>query len=374
MKGNPGNFLELISAGLGGFTSQFPEVPNRRQMKKLNIKSKPSVWGRSLKHLPWDHDENLSHSQMLISTTIHEWYDSKHRKISIEEIKLFNSIEKTACPYCNSSKIRKNGLYKNGIQRYNCRSCNQNFSPITNTVFDSHKIPVSEWFEYLIHLFEFHSIKTSARDNRNAESTGRYWLFKVFEVLKNYQDKIVLSGKIYLDETYFPVEKSKEVLKDGKKLRGVSRNKIGVAVAFDEHGHYIMQVEYTSKPSDKSTWKALGTHIEPHSHLIHDGERSHGKLIRELELTSEVYTTSMTKEMKNEENPLYPINYIHGLAKRFMKSHGGYDRDNLQDWMNLICFILNKPSNRYEKIEKFIEMALNTHKRMKYRDVMAKKH
>ena len=52
------------------------------------------------------------------------------------------------------------------------------------TLFDSRKIPLSEWVEFLLHLFEFHSVKTSARDNRNAESTGKYWLAKVFSALE----------------------------------------------------------------------------------------------------------------------------------------------------------------------------------------------
>ncbi len=67
------------------------------------------------------------------------------------------------------------------------------------------------------------------------------------------------------------------------------------------------------------------------------------------------------------------INEIHSLAKRFMRAHGGYDRDNLQDYMNLISFILNEPNDRYEKVDLLINMALNSPKRVKYRDVMSKK-
>ena len=71
----------------------------------------------------------------------------------------------------------------------------------------------------MIHLFEFHSIRSSSRDNRNAESTGKYWLIKVFEVLKNCQKDIIFKGNIYLDEMYFSVISSKEILKNGQKLR-----------------------------------------------------------------------------------------------------------------------------------------------------------
>ena len=131
---------------------------------------------------------------------------------------------------------------------------------------------------------------------------------------------------------------------------------------------------YISKPSDTSTWDALGSHIKPGSHLIHDGERSHGVLIRNLNLSEEVYKTAYTLNLKDEDNPLNPINRLHALSKRFMKSHGGYNRDNLQDWMNLIWFILSKPQNRYEKIRKFFNIAVCTHKRVKYRDVMSKRN
>ena len=95
-------------------------------------------------------------------------------------------------------------------------------------------------------------------------------------------------------------------------------------------------------------------------------------LIRKLKLSSEVYPTKITKGMNDNENPLNPINKIHSLSKRFMKAHGGYDRETLQDWMNLIWFVLSKPENRYKKIEKFIELALNSPRRVKYRDVLKK--
>ena len=38
----------------------------------------------------------------------------------------------------------------------------QSVLPLTGTVFDVHKIPVSEWIEYMIHLFEFHFLSSSA--------------------------------------------------------------------------------------------------------------------------------------------------------------------------------------------------------------------
>ena len=60
------------------------------------------------------------------------------------------------------SHFKKSGDYGNGTRRYRCLYCGKAFSPLTGTVFDVHKIPVSEWIEYMIHLFEFHSLSSSA--------------------------------------------------------------------------------------------------------------------------------------------------------------------------------------------------------------------
>jgi len=185
---------------------------------------------------------------------------------------------------------------------------------------------------------------------------------------------MILKDTIYLDETFFnQVESKKETRSDGKEYLGISRNKFCVACAYDSFGHVLLLCEDVSKPSHKSTWKTLGSHIEHGSKLIHDGERSHSILIDKLGLASVVYKTDELNSLEDKDNPLDPINEIHSLAKRFMKAHGGYNRKNLQDFMNLISFILNEPKDRYEKIDLFINMALLEPQTVRYRDVMSKK-
>lgn len=278
---------------------------------------------------------------------------SSIEKSSLEEINFINSLSPRCCRVCNSNKIVSNGKYSSGIKRYKCKDCNSSFNSLTNTIFDSKQIPISEWMEYLLHLFEFHSITTTARDNRNAYSTGKYWLIKVFFVLKKIQNDVILDCNIYLDEMHFPVIKRNTVIKDGKKLRDISRNKLGVIVGFDDNDNYLLICANTSKPLDSSTLKAIGSHIKQDSHLIHDGEKSHNILVEKFNLSQEIYKSNDTKGLSDDDNSLDPINNIHALTKRFMKAHGGYNRDDLQDWMNLIWFILSKPDDRYEKIDKF---------------------
>ena len=345
--------------------SLLPEKADRQaHMKNYNH--------TSLRQFSWSGKKSKKPSESLIESTALEWYEAKHRKQSLEEIAFINSIKIHSCPYCDGP-VMKNGHRKDGLQTYKCYSCGRKSNPLTNTIFDSHKIPISEWIEYLLHLFEFHSVKTSAIDNRNADTTGRFWLFKVFEVLKNIQKDVVLEGDVYIDEKYLPVIESKKK-KDvnGNELKGTSRNQISIASGTDKTNSVFIAMRHGT-PTDASCWRAYHKHIKEESTLIHDGEHSHNRLVDDLLLKNIIYKSEKTKGLKDKDNPLDPINDLHDKLQRFMMAHGGYDRSNIQDWLNLFWFIMNDPKDKYDKVKTFIERAILVRKRIKYRDVMSKK-
>ena len=143
-------------------------------MKTTRKKSQP------LRRFSWSGNKIKTAGQKLVENTINEWYEAKHRKQCIDEIEFINSQKIDICPFCGSKKFYKCGKTSTGIQRFKCHTCSRRFNVLTGTIFDSKKIPISEWIEYLLHLFEFHSIKSSSFDNRNAETTGKFWLQKVF--------------------------------------------------------------------------------------------------------------------------------------------------------------------------------------------------
>ena len=228
--------------------------------------------------------------------------------------------------------------------------------------------------EYMIHLFEFHSLSSSARDNRNAKTTGKYGISKVFAILSDCQKNIVLSGRIYLDETYFSVMPKDQTKKhDGKHYRGLSRNKICVVTATDGVDVFLA-VCGRAKPSRARILKAFEGHVKNGSVLIHDGENSHKILTEAFGLTEEVHTTRETQNLSDDDNPMEPINAVHRSLKRFMREHPAYDRDDLQDWLNLFWFIYtNRGIPMDDKVKKLLQMAILTHKVIRFREVFAKK-
>ena len=345
------------------------EEPTAKHMKDPNSKPRFS----SLRQFSWSGSKEKGKDELLIESTVLEWYEQKHRKPSPEEIAFVNSLPVRGCPHCGSGVIARDGRGSNGIQRYVCRGCGRRFNPLTGTVFDSRKIPISEWIEYLLHLFEYHSTKTSATDNRNSETTGGYWLSKVFAVLRGIQRDVVLKGVVHADEKLFdaPNSAKEKARRKGKRARG-DGCQYYVATATDGRSAFFL-VMGRSRPSDKACMRTYGKHIAECSLLIHDGEPSHNSFIDALALRSEVHTSAETKGLPDSENPMDPINDIHDKMEKFMAAHPGYDRARLQDWMNLFWFMWCVPGDKMDKVKAFIKLAVSKRIRIKFRDVFGKK-
>ena len=322
----------------------------------------------SRKKTPWDGETELTSTQEFLREHYAAYYADRHRNVgSSGEADMINSYTPTKCPFCASEKFKKSGRTKSGVQRFMCE-CGKTFLPTTGTIFDEHRISISEWMEYCLNLFRHVSITADSWSNKNAFATSRYWLQKLFLTLESVQNSIVLTDRVWLDETFYSVRSEDIVRKaSGDKLRGVSRNQICIGVATDKT-HALFLVEGTGKPSQKKTLEAFRDHIKPGSTLIHDRESSHTKLVRELSLKSVAYASKDLKCLPDKENPMNPVNRVHDILKKFLNTHNSFDRDDLQGYLNLFAFVTNPPGDLLEKVELVIKTAFENPKLLRYRD------
>ena len=65
-----------------------------------------------------------------------------------------------------------------------------------------------------------------------------------------------------------------------------------------------------------------------------------------------MYASKDLKGLADSENPLNPVNRIHNLFKMFLNAHSGFNRDELQGYLNLYSFVINPPADHLEKVEK----------------------
>ena len=149
-------------------------------------------------------------------------------------------------------------------------------------------------------------------------------------------------------------------------MRGLSTNQICIGIGCDKHQIYC-KTEKLGKPSSKSTLNTFSNHIERGSKLIHDGDKSHRDLIKELELKSTVYKTKDLKNLEDEDNPLDLINQTCRRLKDFLNAHRGFNRCDIQGLINLYVYIDNTPSEYLKKIDLLIQYALKNITLLRYR-------
>jgi hypothetical protein len=323
---------------------------------------------KSRRATPWDGETNLTSTQAFLKYHYEGHYTDRHRIVGdSDETDMINSYAPVKCPFCGSERFKKSGRTNSGVQRYMCL-CGKTFLPTTGTIFDERKIPISEWLEYCLNLFRHVSITADSWNNKNAFTTSRYWLQKLFLTLDGVQDEIILSGNVWLDETFYAVRSENVVRKDnGDKLRGLSANQICIGVATDKQ-HTIFLVEGTGKPSQKKTTETFRKHIMPGSTLTHDKESAHKKLVQELSLKSITYASKDLKGLSNKDNPMNPVNRAHAILKKFLNSHSGFNRDNIWGYLDLFSLVTNPPNDMLDKVELVIKRAFQNPKFLRFRD------
>ena len=190
---------------------------------------------KSRRKTPWDGANGLTPTQVFLKENYDARYNNHHSKVGESgEADMVNYYVPVKCPFCSSEKFKKSGYTDSGVQRYKC-VCNRAFLPTTGRIFDEHKLSITEWMEYCLNLFRHVSITADSWNNKNAFATSRYWLQKLFLTLEGVQENIVLSGTVWLDETFYRVRSEDiEYNEDGSKLRGISKNQIRIGVATDK--------------------------------------------------------------------------------------------------------------------------------------------
>jgi len=343
-------------------------VPTPILLLQMGLPNMNNMKSSSRKMTPWSLNDAATPLQRFIDSVNQRNYDNRHPSlVSSGETEFINSYEQKSCRHCGSAKIRKFGKTGNGIIRYRCNDCGKTFTPITNTIFDNHKVAITEWMDFLLSIFGYGSMNLVSKNNRNAYNTTKYWMDKVFLITRGCQDDIVLKGNVWIDESYYSVRSDQIKRKsDGLKPRGTSRNQYCIAVACDED-HVFMKIEGFGSPSKKQTSTVYYNHIEEGSHLIHDTGWTHQTIIDQYHLSDEVYNAAEIKRLPDKDNPMNPVNQTCNLMKKFLNAHSGFLREDLQDYLDLLAFIINPPASKHKKLEIFMNRAMTLRVLHRYR-------
>jgi rubredoxin len=318
---------------------------------------------------PWDgiDDEELTPAQMLVARSHRSAYAFRHERFS-GDTDFFNGYPRDSCPECGGKAVRF-GRDRTGIQRFRCAECMRVFTPATGTIFEGRKLPLSAWMDFLVQVFSYASLGLMTREDKRSDTTIPYWMAKLLAVLEGVQDGAVLSGKVWIDETYWPVS-AKDAVRtaSGKLPRGLSRNQICIGVGVDDSGRSVFFREGLGKTNITETWAAFGTRIAPGSVLVHDLEPAHNKLVSELDLVNKPHNAKLLKGIPDDLNPLAPVNRMCFMLKSFLGSHSGFDRDSMQGYLDLFHVMMNPPENKMQKATMVLDRAMRCPKTVRFRE------
>lgn len=263
------------------------------------------------------------------------------------------------CPRCGLPDPGRDGFTDSGLQRFECRSCGCRFNSLTGTVLEHSKKGMPTWVGF-VNVMRFNvPLDAAAELCGITHQTAFEWRHRIFATVDGYQDKIVLRDTFWLDETYVNDTDLSHGYGEARK-RGLSKQKVCIAVAIDVHKNPVAVVIGHGKPSSRRMEEGMLPHIAPGSHMVHDREKSHGVLIRKAGLTDEAHKADVRDPEYLEGMQM--VNSLCSWIKRYLWRFTGMSMDNLQSYLNwyVYLFRVKQASERWPETERVVRHLLTT--------------
>lgn len=251
-----------------------------------------------------------------------------------EAIELWNPHP--ACPTCAFPDCARDGRTPAGHQRWRCPACGTAFSALSATVLEYGKKELPTWERFITCMCYNAPIDLAAEVCGISHRTAYEWRHRVFATIDGYQDRLVLSGRVWIDELYLA---DSDIVRSAEftQKRGLSKNKICIAVAIDAFKNAVVETCGHGKPSSKRINDALLAHIAPGSVIIHDKERSHRALVKAAKCTDEAYKADIADPAYLEAMKL--VNNLCSWLRRYLFRFPGMKKDNLQSYLNWFVYL-----------------------------------
>ena len=296
-------------------------------------------------------------------------YDFYHSGTSQDAALINSSAAKPACPYCGSPSVESKGMTKSGSKRLRCRSCGKSFVPTAGGLLAYHKLPVKTVARFLVNVLTDASVNEASKVAKISMRTAIYWLNKAFLALRGYQDSLILSGTVYLDDKFIDVEAGKKEKDAGGSLYKASKNQWNVAIG--KAGRVrVLILQGKSKSSDKRLRKTWSGRIAEGCRLITDGERAYHLVAEDCKANPWTRVVFQYRHGSQCEE-LKPINVLSSNVEAWFRLHCGMVKtaSRIQDYLNLLSFKLSCPGNALKKAETLLRMMLSSEKKLRFREV-----
>ena len=240
------------------------------------------------------------------------------------------------CPSCGCESVWLDGVSGAGRSRYRCPDCGLRYSALSGTIFANAKLPLHKIMKMVEVMCHNASLRLIELTCEVSHSTAFLWRYKVFSTVSGWQEKVVLSGRVWIDEMYFSDTRVERGAGEGRR-RGLSKDKVCVVVAIDSGGRALAAVSENGKPSTKRINRALEKHIEEGSTVVHDCEKAHNALVKKLRLVDERYKANTADPVYLEQMEL--VNHLCSWIRRYVERFACMKSENLQSYLDWFIYL-----------------------------------
>ncbi|MFN8436414.1 MAG: IS1595 family transposase [Cytophagales bacterium] len=257
------------------------------------------------------------------------------------------SLDKTviSCPCCNETNFKKNGFYKNVLQKYKCLNTSKVFSYKTNTIL-SHIQDLSK-LEQLMELMvekNFPTLKVIQETLKISAQTAFDWRTKIITAL--YKEINLDNNIIEFDETNFRLSrKGRQGMsfsrKRGEKL--VGDNKYNVKV-FMSYSRTTKKLELFTSHIGRTAFKDVENYLGVKKGLVvySDKHQAYKKYFNKSNVKHAVFKSENHVSLTDRNIHNQTINYFCGSLANFLDIDlKGVSTKYIQGYLNWFMFIQN---------------------------------
>lgn len=304
-------------------------------------------------------------------------------KDHIQDILVETSFaDQQSCIHCGSTHFVKNGVRKDGTQRYLCRDCNRSFLMNTNSISSRSRKRLSVWKRYFDCLMDKKTLKESAEECEISMGTAFLWRHKILDALEEMEGKVCLEGTVQADETFLNVSykgnhgKAKESAfilprkahRRGNDVhkKGLSSEKVCVVCAVNEENIPIAKVGKTGKVSSECIEKVLGDRLGDKTVLCTDHEQAY----RSFAEAKKIELIQMDVDCYEKGNyNIQRINAYHSHLKRFLDHFHGVSTKYLNNYLTWYNLMLCSPKEKEETERMIMGYSMSVPKQIRCLDV-----
>ena len=267
------------------------------------------------------------------------------------------------CRKCESERIIKFGVDKNGKQRYRCKCCGVTFTETSYSVVSYTRHSSDVWEKYIHLLLVGASLEECAFRCGISVRTAFDWRHKILNALQRDQDNRVLAGIIEADEMYLPIsykgnhKKGKRFVMPRQSFQRGSDNrsnnfpKVCIMCAVERNGQSYGEVLGQGQPTTRKVTYAFEKRIAPDSIMLSDrtkGIKSFFKKKTEIQLIQLKASVAGKKyggapEVRGIYH-IQTVNNFHNRLQRFLRPYNGVSTKYLNHYINLFVWIENHKS------------------------------